>query len=176
MNKDTPKVLIPEIKIRDRIRELAQQINYDYQDKEITIICILKGSFVFFSDLIRELEIPLTCEFLGVSSYSGQTSSSGEVKVTLDVTEPLRGKHVLIVEDIVDSGLTLQFLLANLKTRSPASLKCCALLLKPDALKTRVEVDYLGFKIGNEFVVGYGVDFKEQFRGLPYLGYLESGH
>ncbi len=171
-----PKVLIPEVKIQSRVKELGQQINSDYQGKELTLICTLKGSFVFFSDLIRHLEIPMTCEFLGLSSYGNQKVSSGEVKVTLDINEPLQDRHVLIVEDIVDSGLTLKYMLEALSARKPASVRSCALLVKPDSLKTEVEVDYIGFKIGNEFVVGYGVDYAEKMRGLPYIGYLENEH
>src|SRR3990172_6101553 len=126
-----PKVLIPEVKLQQRVRELANEINHDYQGEEITAICILKGSFVFFSDLIRHLEIPMTCEFLGLSSYGNQKVSSGEVKVTLDLNEPLENKHVVVFEDIVDTGLTLQYILSSMAARRPASLKTCSLLLKP---------------------------------------------
>ncbi len=171
-----PKVLIPEVKLQARIQELAAQINADYQDKEVTAICVLKGTFIFFSDIIRQLEMPLTCDFLGLSSYGNQMVSSGEVKVTLDITEPLNGKHVLVFEDIVDSGLTLHYLINALKARNPASLRTCALLVKPEAIKIPVKVDYHGFEIGNEFVVGYGVDYAEKFRGLPYIGYLTKEH
>jgi hypoxanthine phosphoribosyltransferase len=172
----TPKVLIPEIKIQARLAELAQEISHDYQGREITAICVLKGSFIFFSDLIRQLDLPMTCEFLGVSSYGNRMVSSGEVKVTLDINEPLENRHVIVVEDIVDSGLTLHYIMNMLRARKPATLKSCALLLKPDCLKTPTEVDYLGFKIGKEFVVGYGVDYAGAYRGLPYIGYLEHDH
>jgi hypoxanthine phosphoribosyltransferase len=118
----------------------------------------------------------VTCEFLGVSSYGNKTVSSGEVKVTLDINEPLEGKHVIIFEDIVDSGLTISYIMEMLRARKPATLKCCSLLLKPDSLKTPVNVDYIGFKIGNEFVVGYGLDYAGKFRGLPYIGYIEHEH
>lgn len=171
-----PKVLIPEVRLQSRVKELGQQINSDYQGKELTVICTLKGSFVFFADLIRHLEIPMTCEFLGLSSYGNQRISSGEVKVTLDVNEPLQDRHVLIVEDIVDSGLTLKYMIDALSARQPASLRTCSLLVKPESLKVDVEVDYVGFKIGNEFVVGYGVDYAERLRELPYIGYLENEH
>ncbi|MEK6707134.1 MAG: hypoxanthine phosphoribosyltransferase [Bdellovibrionota bacterium] len=171
-----PKILIPEIKVQARVTELAQEINQDYRGKEITAVCILKGSFIFFADLIRQLDIPITCEFLGVSSYANKMVSSGEVKVTLDINEPLENKHVIVFEDIVDSGLTLNYITNSLKTRKPASLKSCVLLLKPECLKTQVDIDYLGFKIGKEFVVGYGIDFSGKFRGLPYLAYLEHDH
>ncbi|MBI2711768.1 MAG: hypoxanthine phosphoribosyltransferase [Bdellovibrio sp.] len=171
-----PKVLIPEVKIQARLNELAQEINHDYRGREITAVCILKGSFIFFSDIIRRLESPLTCEFLGVSSYQNRTVSSGEVKVTLDLNEPLENKNVIVFEDIVDSGLTLSYIMNTLRARRPASLKSCSLLLKPESLRTEIDVDYLGFKIGKEFVVGYGIDFAGKHRGLPYIGYIEHGH
>jgi len=170
------KTLIPESRIQTRVQELAQQINYDYQDKEITAICILKGTFVFFSDLIRQINLPLSCEFLGLSSYGNEKESSGEVKVTLDINDPLEGKHVLVFEDIVDTGLTLDYIQKTIQARKPATLKTCALLFKPEALKTDVIVDYTGFKIGNEFVIGYGVDYAEKYRGLPYIGVVENEH
>jgi hypoxanthine phosphoribosyltransferase len=171
-----PKVLIPEIKLQARISEIAQEISHDYRGKEIVAICILKGSFIFFSDIIRKLDLPMVCEFLGVSSYGNKMVSSGEVKVTLDINEPLENKHVVVFEDIVDSGLTLSYILNSLRARKPASLKSCALLLKPESLKTDVDVDYLGFKIGREFVVGYGIDFAGKHRGLPYIGFIEHDH
>ncbi len=171
-----PKVLIPEVKLQSRVAELAQEINHDYKGKEVTAICILKGSFIFFSDIIRQIDLPLVCEFLGVSSYGNKMVSSGEVKITLDIHEPLEKKHVIIFEDIVDSGLTLSYITSSLKTRKPASLKTCSLLMKPDCLKTDIDIDYLGFKIGNEFAVGYGIDFAGKHRELPYIGYLEHGH
>ncbi|MCM2276496.1 MAG: hypoxanthine phosphoribosyltransferase [Oligoflexia bacterium] len=174
--KQKPKVLIPEVRLQARIAELAQEIGNDYRGHDITAICVLKGSFVFFSDLIRKLDLRCTCEFLGVSSYGNKMVSSGEVKVTLDLNDPIENKHVLVIEDIVDSGLTLSYIMNTLRARKPASLKSCSLLLKPDALKTDIEPDYTGFKIGNEFVVGYGIDFAGKFRGLPFLGYIEHGH
>lgn len=171
-----PKVLIPDVKLQARIAELAQEINHDYRGREVTAVCILKGSFVFFSDVIRRLEFPMTCEFLGVSSYGNKMVSSGEVKITLDINEPLENRHVIVFEDVIDTGLTLSYIMNSLKARKPASLKSCSLLLKPDSLKTEVDVDYLGFKIGKEFVVGYGIDLAGKFRGLPYIGYIEHGH
>jgi hypoxanthine phosphoribosyltransferase len=171
-----PKILIPEVRLQARLAELAQEIGQDYQGKEVRAICVLKGSFVFFSDIIRKIDLPLTCEFLGVSSYGNKMVSSGEVKVTLDVHEPLEGKHVIIFEDIVDSGLTVDFITKMMATRKPASIKVCALLMKPDAMKVDVRVDYVGFKIGQEFVVGYGIDYMGKLRGLPYIGYIEHEH
>lgn len=174
--KNTPQVLIPEVRIQGRIKELAAEINAEYQDQEIVAICVLKGSFIFFSDVIRHLEIPLTCEFLGLSSYGNETVSSGEVKVTLDLNEPIEGRHVIVFEDIVDSGLTLNYLLRNLGSRGPASLRTCSLLVKPASLKTQVKIDYTGFEIGDEFVVGYGLDYAGKHRGLPFIGYFENKH
>jgi len=171
-----PKILIPEVKIQARLDELAQEINHDYAGKEITAICVLKGSFVFFSDLIRRLDLPLACEFLGVSSYGNKMVSSGEVKLTLDLNDPIEGRHVIVFEDIVDSGLTLSYIQSLLKARKPASIRSCALLMKPESLKTPVEVDYVGFKIGREFVVGYGIDHAGRHRGLPYIASLENAH
>jgi hypoxanthine phosphoribosyltransferase len=175
-SNQTPKILIPEVRLQARVTELAQEISHDYAGREITAICILKGSFIFFSDLIRKLDLPMTCEFLGVSSYGSKMVSSGEVKVTLDVNEPLENRHVIVVEDIVDTGLTLSYIMNALKARRPASLKSVALLLKPESLKAEIDVDYLGFKIGKEFVVGYGIDFAGKWRGLPYVGYVEHEH
>lgn len=174
--KRKPKILIPDVKLKARVAELAKEISYDYRDKEVTAICVLKGSFVFFSDLIREMDVKLACEFLAVSSYGNKMVSSGEVKVTLDLNEPLENKHVLVIEDIVDSGLTLSYIMNSLRARRPASLRSCSLLLKPDSLKTDVSVDYVGFQIGPEFVVGYGIDYAGKYRGLPYIGYIEQEH
>lgn len=174
--KQPPKILIPEVRLQSRLTELAQEINNDYRGKDLTVVCVLKGSFIFFSDLIRKLDLRLTCEFLGVSSYGNKMVSSGEVKLTLDVNDPLENKHVLIVEDIVDSGLTLSYITSTLRARKPASLKTCTLLLKPECLKTHIDLDYIGFKIGREFAVGYGIDYAGKYRGLPYIGYIEQEH
>lgn len=176
MNSEQPKVLIPEVRLQSRVAELAHEISHDYRGLDVVAVCILKGSFIFFSDIIRHLDMPLSCEFLGVSSYGNKMISSGEVKVTLDLNDPLEGKHVIVFEDIVDSGLTLSYIMSSLKARRPATLKSCSLLVKPDSLKTDIQVDYTGFKIGNEFVVGYGIDYAGKHRGLPYIGYLEHGH
>lgn len=170
---ELPKVLISEAQIQQRIQELAQEITEHYHGKPLTVLAILKGSFIFFADLIRAIDLPLHCEFMGVSSYGAKAVSSGEVKVTLDLTEPLHGKHVLIVEDIVDSGITLQYLMNHLKARKPASMRVCTLLFKPQSLVCDLKLDYTGFKIGSEFVVGYGLDYAERFRQLPYIGILE---
>lgn len=171
-----PKILIPEVKIQARLEEMAQEIMNDYIGREITAVCVLKGSFIFYSDILRKIDLPTNCEFLGVSSYGDKKVSSGEVKVTLDINEPLEGKHVIIFEDIVDSGLTLSYLVNSLRSRRPASLRVCALLMKPEKMRIDVPVDYVGFKIGGEFVVGYGMDDAGKHRGLPYIGYIEHGH
>jgi len=180
MNKESkghaPKILIPEVRIQARVKELAAEINSEFQDQEITAICILKGSFIFFADIIREIDAPISCEFLGLSSYGSETVSSGEVKVTLDLNEPLEGKNVIVFEDIVDSGLTLNYILKSLGARGPKTLRTCALLVKPKSLKAPVQIDYTGFEIGDEFVVGYGLDHAGKHRGLPYIGYFENEH
>jgi hypoxanthine phosphoribosyltransferase len=170
-----PKVYISEGDIHARVRELAHRLNDEFGKQEITLVCTLKGSVVFFTDLIRHLTMPVVCEFLGLSSYGDHTTSTGEVKVTLDLTEPIIGKHIVIIEDIVDSGLTLSYLVNYLKMRKPASIKTVTLLFKPKALKIRdLKLDLVGFEIPNEFVVGYGLDYAEKFRGLPYIGHLDS--
>ncbi len=167
-----PKVLIPEAKIRARVNEIGAQISHDYRGKEIVAICVLKGSFMFFADLVRAIDVPLSCEFMGVSSYGASTTTSGEVKITLDLTEPVQNKHLLIIEDIVDTGLTMRYLLNTLSTRKPASIRVASLLMKPESIQTPVEIDYIGFKIGSEFVVGYGLDYAGKYRQLPYVGLL----
>lgn len=171
-----PQVLISAEKLDTRLTELAAQIHQEYRGKEITALCILKGSFIFFSDLLRKLDLPVHCEFMAVSSYGDRRVSSGEVKVTLDIHEPIEGKHVLLIEDIVDSGLTLSYLIQNLKNRKPASIRTCSLLVKPESIKTDILIDYTGFQVGNEFVVGYGMDYAGKYRGLPYIGILEPEH
>jgi len=171
-----PKVLISEKRIAERISELAQEIRADYAEKEIVAICILKGAFVFYSDILRHLDLPVKCEFMAVSSYGDNRVSSGEVKLTLDIHDPLQDKHVMIFEDIVDSGGTLQYLINVIRARKPASIKTCTLLLKPTSLRHEVSLDYVGFRIGPEFVVGYGMDDAGKYRGVPYIGYLEPEH
>lgn len=167
-------VLISEEKIAARIKELGAQITADYQGKELIMVCVLRGSFLFFADLVRAIKVPQKIEFIQCSSYGDTKSSSGEVKLGLDISTPLDGKHVIIVEDIVDTGLTLQYIRDLLAVRHPASLDCCALLEKPEARKVPVKVEYSGFKIGNEFVVGYGLDYAQSYRELPYIGLMEA--
>ena len=171
---DNPRCLIPEERLLSRVRELAKEIEEDYQDKDsIVVICVLKGSFVFFSDLIRSIDLPLTVDFLGLASYPSRPKNSGEVKITLDLASSIAGKHVLLVEDVIDSGATLQFLLQSLSARRPASLKVCSLFLKSHTVRSPFEIDFVGFEIGDEFVVGYGIDHQERYRGLSYIGAVE---
>ena len=164
------KTLITKEQIANRIAEIGAQISKDYVGKELTVVCILKGSFIFVADLIREIKTPVHCEFMSLSSYGNEKTSSGEVKMNLDLSVTCDSKHLLIVEDIVDSGLTLKFIKDLLLVRNPASVKCCTLLQKPEALKVDVTVDYVGFPIGNEFVIGYGLDYAQKYRELPYIG------
>jgi hypoxanthine phosphoribosyltransferase len=166
--------LIDEKDLQKRIKELGAQITKDFKGEDVIAVCILKGSYMFYSDLIREIDANVICEFFGVSSYHGETQSSGEVKVTLDLTNPLEGKNVLLVEDIVDSGLTMSYLKKVLLARNPKKLKTVSLLVKPMAQKADVSLDYQGFEIKNEFVVGYGLDYQEFYRNLPYIAKVEN--
>ena len=164
---------ISEEKLDKRIRELAAQISKDYAKKEIRLICILKGSVFYTCELAKRITVPVTLDFMSVSSYGAGTSSSGVVKIGKDLDTTIEGKNVLVVEDIIDSGRTLSYLLQNLKTRNPKSLKLCTLLDKPDRRVCDVKVDYVGFEIPDEFVVGFGLDLDQQYRNLPYIGCVE---
>ena len=166
-------VLISEDDIRDRIAELAREIETDHAGQELLLVAVLKGAIMVIADLSRELRLPTSLEFMAISSYGAATSSSGVVRILKDLDRDITGKHVLLVEDIVDSGLTLSWLVRHLSARNPASLEICALLRKPEALTAPVPVRYVGFDIGPEFVVGYGLDHAEQYRGLPYVGLLD---
>ena len=174
MASDEPKVLISEGRIQKRVAELAQQISTDYADAEdVYLIGVLRGSFIFLADVSRALTIPRRVDFIALSSYEDASTSGGAVRLVMDVRAPLEGQHILVVEDIVDTGYTLEYLLRTLKARQPASLKTCVLLQKPDRLKVSVPVDYLGFSIPDEWVVGYGLDYADRFRTLPYIGVVE---
>lgn len=166
LNLDT---LISEEQLQARIKELGAQISKDYEDKELVILCILKGGVMFMTDLVKYITVPLKMEFMVVSSYGDEYKSSGLVKILKDLDEPIQGKHVLIVEDIIDSGRTLNYLKKMLSERNPESLKLCTLLNKEEQRETEVEVDYTGFKVGDEFVIGYGLDYKQYYRNLPYI-------
>ncbi|MGE3759345.1 MAG: hypoxanthine phosphoribosyltransferase [Pseudobdellovibrionaceae bacterium] len=170
----TLKEYISEEKLHKKVKELGETLSKKYKGHELTAVCILKGSFMFYSDLIRQIDTEVRCEFFGVSSYHNSTKSSGEVKLTLDLSQPVEGKHVLLVEDIVDTGLTMNYLKKTIGARNPASLTTIALLEKPDALKVPCELDYAGFKITNEFVVGYGLDYQGYYRNLPYIAQVQN--
>jgi hypoxanthine phosphoribosyltransferase len=173
LEDDVAKILIGEEQLQARISELAEQIEIEYGDiDDLLLICVLKGAFIFLSDLSRELKRPHMLDFMGVSSYGAGTESSGAVRIVLDLKEDIGGRHILIVEDIIDSGRTLDYLRRNLLARSPASLRIVALLDKPERREVEVPVDFAGFHIPNEFVVGYGLDFGEIYRNLPYIAVL----
>jgi hypoxanthine phosphoribosyltransferase len=156
------------------VRELAEQISADYAGRELLIVGVLKGSWIFLADLVRLITVPVTVDFMMASSYGADTNSSGVVRMVLDLKSLLEGRDVLVVEDIMDSGLTLKHIVDSLKLRKPRSLKVVALMDKPDRRRTDIKADYVGFRIPNKFVVGYGVDFAERFRNLPYVGYIEE--
>lgn len=166
-------VLISQEQLQARIRELGRQIAKDYAGKELTLLCVLKGSVYFLTDLTRAIDLPVQIEFLGVSSYQGGTETTGEVRITSDVTKPMAGRHVLVVEDIVDTGLTMKFLMENLQARHPASVKLCALLEKPSRARARIDIDYRGFVVEDVFVVGYGLDYDERLRNIPFIGVMK---
>jgi len=167
--------LISTEQIARRVREMGAQIERDYQNKELVLLGVLKGSYMFISDLARSIDLPLSIDFIGLSSYGEATESTGVVKITSDLAKPIENKHVLIVEDIVDTGLTMRYLLDNLATRRPASVKLCTLLHKPSRARTRIPIDYLGFQIEDRFVVGYGLDHEDKYRNVPFIGVLRHG-
>ncbi|MFQ5576301.1 MAG: hypoxanthine phosphoribosyltransferase [Anaerolineae bacterium] len=170
------EVLLTETQIQDRIKELGTQISNDYRGKQLMLLCVLKGGVLFLTDLMRHLTIPHEIDFLAVSSYGrGIRESTGVVRIVKDLEEPIDGKHILIVEDIIDSGVTLSYLLQLLAPRNPASLKICTLLNKWQRRKTKIPVDYIGFDIEDKFVFGYGLDLDELFRNLPYVGVAKTG-
>ncbi len=168
------RILISPEQIAVRIKELGAEITRDYAGKEIVILCILKGAFLFTSDLCRSIGVPQKLDFMAVSSYGDSTRSSGIVKIDKDLSESIQNQHVLIVEDIIDTGLTLSYIEKILLDRKPASIKICVLCNKPSNLQQHVKVDYCGFTIENEFVVGYGLDFKGYLRNLPYIGVVKK--
>lgn len=174
---DIKSVLLSEEDIRARTAELGEHVGRDYAncmgDQDLLLVTVLKGAVMFVSDLARAIPVPTQLEFMAVSSYGSATSSSGVVRILKDLDRDIAGRDVLIVEDIVDSGLTLSWLLRNLATRHPRSLRVCALLRKPEAVRDDVDISYVGFDIPNEFVVGYGLDYAERYRDLPYIGTLE---
>lgn len=167
------KILFTEEQIQDRLVELGEEITRDYQGQEILVVGILKGSVIFLADLIRKIKLPLNIDFMAVSSYGKSTHSSGVVRILKDLDTEIEGRHVLIIEDIVDTGLTLSYLVENLLSRKPASLKICTFLDKPERRLTQIIPDYNGYEIPDEFVVGYGLDYNENYRNLPYIGVVE---
>ncbi len=172
----TPEMLISEDEIALRIEALGKAITEDFENEEIIVICVLKGAFIFCSDLIKKINRPLKLEFISLSSYGDSTNSSGNVRLEMDITANVEGKNVLIVEDIVDSGLTIKTLLEMMAVRKPKTIKLASLLFKPDKLKHPVNIDYLGFEIEDKFVIGYGLDYAGRYRELPYIGMLNAGN
>jgi hypoxanthine phosphoribosyltransferase len=168
------EVLLPEEQLQARIRELGSQISHDYEGKAPLMVGVLKGAAMFLVDLIRTVDLPLAIDFMAVSSYGAATETSGVVRILKDLETPIEGRDVVLVEDIIDSGLTIAYVLDMLRRRGPASLKVCALLVKEKAAEAGLRADYVGFTIPNKFVVGYGLDFDEKYRNLPYLGVLAS--
>ncbi len=168
------EVLYSEQEIQDKVRELAKAIDEDYRGQELLLVGVLKGAVMVMADLARALETPVSMEFMAVSSYGSSTSSSGVVRILKDLDREITDKHVLVVEDIIDSGLTLNWLLRNMRSRGPASVEVCALFRKPEAAKVDVPIRYAGFDIPNEFVVGYGLDYAERYRDLPFVGRLKA--
>ncbi len=167
------KVHITEEEVENRIKELGEEISALYGEEAVCLICILKGSVFFTCELAKRITSPVEVEFMSVSSYGAGTSSSGVVRIVQDLQSSIEGKHVLVIEDIIDSGRTLNYLLENLKTRNPKSLRLCTLLDKPDRRVVEVPVDYVGFVIPDQFVVGYGLDYDQRYRNLPYIGFAE---
>lgn len=171
---DKIRVMIPEEKLDERIREMGERISKEYEGKSVHLICVLKGSVFFTCELAKRITVPVTIDFMCVSSYGNEKSSSGVVKITKDLDENIEGKDVILVEDIIDSGRTLSYLMPTLMQRNPKSLKLCTLLDKPDRRTHDVQVHYTGFDIPDEFVVGYGLDYAQNYRNLPYIGVVEG--
>ncbi|OQA74047.1 MAG: Hypoxanthine-guanine phosphoribosyltransferase [Firmicutes bacterium ADurb.Bin248] len=174
MNRDIDHVLISAEQIGRRVRELGAQISEDYEGKDVVLVCILKGAVIFFSDLARAITCHMEMDFLSISSYGNNTKTSGIVRISKDMDTSITGRHVLIVEDIMDSGLTLNHLTHLLKAREPASLRIACLLDKPERRECAITPDYVGFVIPNEFVLGYGLDYEQRYRNLPYVGVMKT--
>jgi hypoxanthine phosphoribosyltransferase len=168
------EILVQRDDLAHRVRQLGDEISRDYEGRDLLLVCVLKGAVFFLSDLMRYLDVDCEVDFMAVSSYGSSTDSSGIVRILKDLDAPIQGREVLIVEDIVDSGLTLSYLLRTLKAREPASLEVCALLTKPERRKIELPIRYVGFEIPNRFVVGYGLDHAERFRNLPYVAVLQE--
>jgi len=173
LEDDVAEILITEEELQARVAELGKAISNDYRGKDLLLVCILRGAVVFLSDLMRHITIPHEIDFMAVSSYGAATETSGIVRILKDLETSIEGRNVLIVEDIVDTGLTLNYIISNLKTRRPASLRTCVLLNKSERRLVDVPLDYVGFDIPNKFVVGYGLDYGEKYRNLPFIGVLK---
>jgi hypoxanthine phosphoribosyltransferase len=174
MNNDIKKILIDEDSLQAKVKELGAKIAEDYKGKDLLLICVLKGAVVFVSDLMKRIDLPLEIDFMAVSSYGCDTKSSGVVRILKDLDKGVEGKHILIVEDIIDSGLTLSYLIENLKARCPESVEICTILDKPDRRTANINIKYTGFQVPDEFVVGYGLDYAEKYRNLPYVAVLKE--
>ena len=174
MKNDIEEILITETEIQERIKQLGDQISKDYKGKNPVLICILKGGIVFLSDLMRNISTKVELDFMSLSSYGDSTKSSGVVRIKKDIDVDIANRDVIIVEDIVDSGLTLKYLDEYFMQHNPKSVKICTLLDKPNAHQIDIKIDYLGFEVGNEFVVGYGLDYAQKYRNLPYIGILKK--
>ncbi len=173
VSNDLAAILLTEKEIQAKVGELAAAIDADYAGQELLLVGVLKGAVMVMADLARALHLPVTLDFMAISSYGSGTSSSGVVRILKDLDHAIEGRHVLVVEDIVDSGLTLSWLVSNLESRAPASVEVCALMRKPDAVQQEVKVKYLGFDLPREFVVGYGLDYAERYRNLPFVATLK---
>ncbi|MBS4024441.1 MAG: hypoxanthine phosphoribosyltransferase [Clostridia bacterium] len=174
MEQDLARVIVTPEQIRARVGELGAQISKEYAGKNLLMICILKGAFIFMSDLVRKLDIPVETDFMAVTSYGTSTESSGVVRILMDLERSIEGRHIMVVEDVVDTGLTLKYIIDNLKARGPASVKVATFLDKPSRRRVQVEPDYNGYVVPDEFLVGYGLDFSEKYRNLPYVAVLKQ--
>jgi len=173
LKKDIKEVLFTEEELKKRIEEMAARISEDYEGQELLVIGVLKGANMFLSDLIRKIDLPMEVDFIAASSYGNATKSSGVVRILKDLDYPIQDRHVLLIEDLIDTGLTLHYLAENLKSRTPASFRICTLLDKPERRKIDIEVSYIGFNIPDEFIVGYGIDYSQKYRNLPYIATLK---
>lgn len=173
LHNDISKVLISEKEIQKRIRELGEEITSDYQGEDLFLVCILKGAYLFMADLCRQINLPINTGFMAISSYGNATESSGVVRILKDLNESIEGRNILLIEDIVDTGLTLSYLAGILGARNPKSLKICALTNKPQCHKKKIKIDYCGFTLPDGFVVGFGLDYCDYYRNLPYIGILK---
>lgn len=174
MNDLSLKQYISEEQIQNKVKEIGEQLTKKFKGEKTVAICVLKGSFMFYSDLVRQIQTDISCDFFSISSYNGKSLSSSEVRMTLDLGTCVEGKHVILIEDILDTGVTMNYLKQNINSRSPKSLTTVALLEKKGALKTDCKVDHIGFKIDNEFVVGYGLDYQGFYRNLPYIAQVQN--